>query len=141
MEEFSSTLKSSQQSKDMHPFFQVKDQLFQDSYNRHANHPVKILLGIYRGNYGNLFLSTLFYVIKHSPVWILPIITANIVNYVTGDISNTWQLILQNAVVVIALILLNVPMNYLHTRFKSKSTRSSPPARCHRARRPKPCRW
>lgn len=124
MEEFSSTLKSSQQSKDMHPFFQIKDQLFQDSYNRHANHPVKILLGIYRGNYGNLFLSTLFYVIKHSPVWILPIITANIVNYVTGDISNTWQLILQNAVVVIALILLNVPMNYLHTRFKSKSTRS-----------------
>ena len=49
MEEFLSTLKSSQQSKDMHPFFQVKDQLFQDSYNRHANHPVKILLGIYRG--------------------------------------------------------------------------------------------
>ena len=44
MEEFSSTLKSSQQSKDMYPFFQVKDQLFQDSYNRHANHPGKILL-------------------------------------------------------------------------------------------------
>ncbi|CVI67160.1 Putative multidrug export ATP-binding/permease protein [Clostridiales bacterium CHKCI001] len=124
MEEFSSTLKSNYRKKDMSQFFQVKDQLFQDSYNRHADHPVKILLGIYRGNYGNLFLSTLFYVIKHSPVWILPIITANIVNYVTGDISNTWQLILQNAVVVIALVILNVPMNYLHTRFKSKSTRS-----------------
>lgn len=124
MEEFSSTLKSNHRKKDMSQFFQVKDQLFQDSYNRHADHPVKILLGIYRGNYGNLFLSTLFYVIKHSPVWILPIITANIVNYVTGDISNTWQLILQNAVVVIALVILNVPMNYLHTRFKSKSTRS-----------------
>ncbi len=124
MEGFSSALKPNHRTKDTNEFFQTKDHLFQDSYDRYAEHPVKILLGIYRGNYRNLLLSTLFYIIKHSPVWILPIVTANIVNYVTGNMANTWTLILQNAGIVIFLVVLNVPMNYLHTRFKSKSTRS-----------------
>lgn len=124
MEGLSSYLKPMHLSKDTSSFFQTKDELFQDSYDRHANHPLKILLGIYRGNYVNLMLSTLFYIIKHSPVWLLPIVTANIVNYLTNDTPNPWHLIIKNALVVIALVILNVPMNYLHTRFKSKSTRS-----------------
>lgn len=124
MEGLSSYLKPMHLSKDTSSFFQTKDELFQDSYDRHANHPIKILLGIYRENYVNLMLSTLFYIIKHSPVWLLPIVTANIVNYVTNDTPNPWHLIIKNALVVIALVILNVPMNYLHTRFKSKSTRS-----------------
>lgn len=106
------------------PFFCAEDNFIQDSYRSNPDRPVKILLSLYRGNYGNLFLSTFFYVIKHSAVWVLPIVTANIVNYVTGATEGVWPLILKNAALILFLIVLNVPANYLHTRFKSLATRS-----------------
>lgn len=104
--------------------FRLNDNLIQDSYSRNQGSPVRTLLSLYRGNYGKLFLSTLCYIIKHSPVWALPIITANIVNYVTNPPENVRGLIVQNAVLIIVLILINIPANYLHTRFKSLATRS-----------------
>lgn len=102
----------------------LDEKIFQESYDKHAGHSVKILLGLYCGNYLHLFLSVVFYIIKHSPVWVLPIVTANIINYVTARELNVWNLILQNMIMIIFLILLNIPMNYLHVRFKSKATRS-----------------
>lgn len=104
--------------------FRLEDDLVQDSYSKNKDSSLKTLLGLYRGNYGKLLLSTLFYVIKHSPVWALPIITANIVNYVTDPPENVSQLLVTNAFLMVALILINIPANYLHTRFRSLATRS-----------------
>lgn len=106
------------------PVFQTNENCVQESYRTHPNHPVKILLSLYRGNYINLFLSTFFYVIKHSAVWVMPIVTANIVNYVAEGTMGIWDLILKNAALLVFLIVINVPANYLHTRFKSLATRS-----------------
>ena len=104
--------------------FSAKDDVVQDSYRSNADHPVKILLSLYRGKYRSLFLSTFFYTVKHSAVWVLPIVTANIVNYVTEGQQDVWNGIFWNAAVILLLIVLNVPANYLHTRFKSSATRS-----------------
>ena len=106
------------------PFFCAEENFIQDSYRSNPDRPVKILLSLYRGNYRNLFLSTFFYVMKHSAVWVLPIVTANIVNYVTGETEGVWSFIVKNAALILFLIVLNVPANYLHTRFKSLATRS-----------------
>lgn len=116
-------MKTSTDRKNSYPF-RLNDDLVQDSYSRNQGSPVRTLLSLYRGNYGKLFLSTLCYIIKHSPVWALPIITANIVNYVTNPPENVRSLMMQNAVLIIVLILINIPANYLHTRFKSLATRS-----------------
>ena len=104
--------------------FSAKDDVVQDSYRSNADHPVKILLSLYRGKYRSLFLSTFFYTVKHSAVWVLPIVTANIVNYVAEGRQDVWNGIFRNAAVILLLIVLNVPANYLHTRFKSSATRS-----------------
>lgn len=116
-------MKTGTDRKNSYPF-RLNDDLVQDSYSRNQGSPVRTLLSLYRGNYGKLFLSTLCYIIKHSPVWALPIITANIVNYVTNPPENVRSLMMRNAVLIIVLILINIPANYLHTRFKSLATRS-----------------
>lgn len=104
--------------------FTAREDVVQDSYRSNPNHPVKILLSLYRGKYRDLFLSTFFYIVKHSAVWVLPIVTANIVNYVTEGRQDVWGPIFQNVTLLLILIALNVPANYLHTRFKSHATRS-----------------
>ena len=100
------------------------DDVYQESYYKYKNKPFNILIGIYKGNYVKFLLSALFYTIKHSPSWVMPIVIANIVNYVTEGDSNVFQLVLLNAAIVSFLIILNVPTNYLHTHFRSRAIRS-----------------
>lgn len=59
---------------------QSKELQIEELYEKCGDHSLKLLFGLYRGSYGYLFLSLLFYVIKHSPAWILPIITAKVVD-------------------------------------------------------------
>ena len=116
-------MKNNNATEQSYPFY-LNDTLVQDSYNRHQGRPIRILLNLYRGNYKNLFLSTFCYIIKHSPVWALPIVTANVVNYVTNQPENLSSLLIYNIVLMITLILINIPANYFHTRFRSLATRS-----------------
>ncbi len=99
------------------------EDIFLDSYEKHRNHPIKTLLAMYKGKSYNFVLSTIFFTIKHSPSWGMPIVIANIVNSVIYKESNAFYIILLNAVVISVLLLLNVPMNYLHVRFSSSAIR------------------
>ncbi len=94
-----------------------------ESYAKHKGSPLLTLIGFYKGMYLNFLWSTFFYVIKHSPVWVLPIVTANIINAINGHKPNIITLIVFNIVLMVFLLILNVPMNYLHIHFRSKSVR------------------
>ena len=59
---------------------QSKELQIEELYEKCGDHSLRLLFGLYQGSYGYLFLSLLFYVIKHSPAWILPIITAKVVD-------------------------------------------------------------
>ena len=96
---------------------------FIECYRKHKGHPLKILIGLYKGNYNKFFLAVLFFFIKHAPVWVLPIVTANIINDITSGSPDTIQNIIIQAIIMVALVALNVPMNYLYTRYKSLATR------------------
>lgn len=84
---------------------------------------MQILLGLYKGNYHKFFLAVIFFFIKHAPVWVLPIVTANIINDITSGSPETYQNIIIQAMIMIVLVALNVPMNYMYTRYKSLATR------------------
>ncbi len=56
-------------------------------------------------------------------MWVLPIVTANIINDVTTSNPNTIRNIIFYVVLESALILINIPMNYLYTSYKSLATR------------------
>ena len=96
---------------------------FIECYKKHKGHPMQILLGLYKGNYHKFFLAVIFFFIKHAPVWVLPIVTANIINDITSGSPETYQNIIIQAMIMIVLVALNIRMNYMYTRYKSLATR------------------
>jgi ATP-binding cassette subfamily B protein len=96
---------------------------FTECYRRYEGHPLKILVAIYRGNYYKFLLAVLFFFIKHACVWVLPIVTANIINDITTGNPDCLRNTFFYTLVMVVLIMLNVPMNYLYTDYKSQATR------------------
>ena len=47
------------------------------------SHPFTSFTRIYKGQYGKLVLSIILFSIKHSPVWILPVVIARIIDIIT----------------------------------------------------------
>jgi ATP-binding cassette subfamily B protein len=96
---------------------------FTEMYRKHKGHPLRILVGIYKGYYHKFLLAVFFFFIKHSPVWVLPIVTSGVINSVVkGDGDLIRKLIFYGALMVV-LLLLNIPMNYAYTAYKSQATR------------------
>lgn len=83
----------------------------------------QILLILFKGQYTNVILSLLFFVIKHSPVWVIPIITAEMINIVShpGEQGLTWMWI--NLAIVSFMILQNIPTQYFNTLYMSRASR------------------
>lgn len=96
---------------------------FIECYKKYKGHPLRILVGLYKGNYNKFFLAIIFFFIKHSPVWVLPIITANIINNITSGAPETYSNILIESLIMVILIGINIPTNYMYTRYKSLATR------------------
>lgn len=101
-----------------------RDAFFIRTFEKTKGNNLKTLLGIYKGNYHNLFGSAVYFVLKHSPVWVLPVVTSNIINLATGEMEGGIRAILMNMLLMVVLVLLNVPLNYLHTRCCSRAYRS-----------------
>lgn len=78
--------------------------------------PLKILFGLYKGQYKRLLLSFVFFVIKNSPVWAIPIITANVIDIVTFHGPDMWTKLLWNFIVAVVLIVLNIPVHMLYIK-------------------------
>ena len=77
-------------------------------------------------NFGKLFISSIFFIIKASPVWIMPIITANVIDIITAGFNDrTIHGLLINALILLALLVQNVPMHYLYARVTDKMLRNS----------------
>lgn len=96
---------------------------FIECYRRYRGHPMRILISLYKGNYHKFALAVVSFFIKHACVWVLPILTANIINDVTSGNPATVRNIIFYTVFEGALIMINVPMNYLYTAYKSLATR------------------
>ena len=100
------------------------EETLMEGFQRNQHHSLKTLFSIYKGQYFRLFLSVLLFAIKHTPVWVLPITTANIINAATAHDENTFRVILINTIIMTVLILQNVLTNYYHTYFYAKAIRS-----------------
>ena len=102
--------------------FETEDQ-YSESYRKYGDNNVKVLISMYKGNYHRFLLAALFYIIKQSPVWVMPIVISNIVNTVITGSAEDMRSIFMNVAFVGGLVLLNVPMNYLHNHFTSSAVR------------------
>ncbi|MCF0128961.1 MAG: ABC transporter ATP-binding protein, partial [Pseudobutyrivibrio sp.] len=103
--------------------FTATEDFFIETFGRNSTNSFKTLLGLYKGQYWRLFLSAVFFVLKHACVWVLPVVTANVINIaLTKDITRMPEII-ANITVLAFLVVLNFPSNYLYTKFRSTAVR------------------
>lgn len=104
--------------------FTTIEDSFIDVYVKNKKKPLKVLLGLYRGHYGKFLLAGLCFFIKHSPVWLSPIVIANIINVATRGESDAVEQIIYNVIFMLVLLTLNMPLNYLYTKCRSLAVRN-----------------
>ena len=79
---------------------------------------------LYRDHSGSLALATLYFVIKAAPMWVMPVVTANIINIVSAPYPDALRDLGINALVMFFLLLENVPFHCLYVRKLSIAARS-----------------
>lgn len=100
------------------------DSVFRDS-NEKKSVGVNILKGMFKKYYGNIFLSSIFYLIKQSPVWIITIITSDVINIVTawdGDASVRKLVI--DAIILFVSIVQNILTHTIFAEYSNKVIRN-----------------
>lgn len=93
-------------------------------FKQNENHTLKTLVGIYKGHYLKLLFSIIFFLIKSSPVWVMPVVSANIINAATDKGDKAVNIIIVNIIIILIMVLQNIPTNYIHTVLYAKTIRS-----------------
>lgn len=106
------------------------DFLFIDDNKKRNGKDSGVLKKILKLNTGGLITSGFLYLLQAIPVWITPLLTANIVNIVTGfltdnigTVQGVIQTIIINALVIAVCLFTNVPTTVLKWRVVSKISR------------------
>lgn len=85
--------------------------------------PFSLLTKLFRDHFGKVALSALYYTVKASPMWVLSIITANIINIISYPDKHSMNEFWINLVVAIVVIVQNIPTHTLHVSYVSKAVR------------------
>jgi ABC-type multidrug transport system fused ATPase/permease subunit len=81
------------------------------------------MIGLYRPHTGRLVLATVFFLFKTSPLWAMPLVTANVIDIVSAPGPDANRNLLINAALLVFLLALNVPGHALYIRYMSQATR------------------
>ncbi len=84
---------------------------------------LRTLLYLYKGERGKLLRGVAFYIVKHSPVWLMPLLTANIINIIAQPDQHSPSELWMNALILALLLFQNVPLHYLYVRSVSQAAR------------------
>lgn len=101
-----------------------KEDEYVEIFGKSKGHPIRTFFRLYKGTYWRFFLAGFLFVLKNSPVWVLPIVTGNIINIATRPSAHSSGEIALNIAVVITLITFNIPLNYLFNVCQSTATRA-----------------
>jgi ATP-binding cassette subfamily B protein len=88
-----------------------------------ADRPLRTLIKLYHNDASKLGLSFFFYLIKHSPEWIRPLIIANIIDIISAPADHALHDLWLNAGVLAIAVAQNIPTHYWHVGFMSAATR------------------
>ena len=86
-----------------------------------GEHPIRTLAYLFREDRGRLALGVLAYFVKHSPTFLLPLVTADVIDIVVKHrpISGLWI----DSGILLLLLLFNLPGHLLYVRCFSHSIR------------------
>lgn len=106
----------------MDNFQNIEEDLIK-SFEKNKNHSFRTLLSLYKGSYHKLFFALVFFIIKRTPEWVLPVVTANIINIATSPSSHTVNDLILNCVIMAVFILQNIPTNYIYFKVYRRTIR------------------
>ena len=93
------------------------------SFDYRSDTPLRTLCLLYRQDWPKLALSFGFFVVKHSPEWIRPLIIANIIDILTQPAQHSLSALWLNGAVLAVSVIQNLPTHYLHIWAMSAATR------------------
>ena len=105
--------------------YQEMERRFAACYQKHGKHSVRVLLEVYRGQYHKFLLSTLFFLLKHSPALLSPLLIANVVNGVIEGGEAGSRAIFINVGIWLGLLSIHLPANWIHNQLKSRVIRNT----------------
>ncbi len=90
-------------------------------HNFQGETPLRTLWLLFESDRLHLLVAGLVFIVKHSPTWLTPLLTANIINVVVErrPIAELWW----NALVLVLLLFQNIPFHVLYMRELSTALR------------------
>ena len=98
--------------------------MFNENADEIKKAPIKLLAGILGSNWARILLSSILYVIKHCAVWIIPILTSNIINAVTENNDKTMHNLIVNGIILAVVVLQNIPTHVIYSRYTDRMMRT-----------------
>lgn len=92
------------------------------NFTENKGHPFKIMLGFYRGEGWTLIKTTIALIMQYLPVWIVPVVTTEIINAVTYK-NRSISYILLCAVIALVSIVQNAFSTFAVSKIYDKLTR------------------
>jgi len=86
-----------------------------------GENPTRTLLYLFEEQKLRVLIAFLFFTIKHSPTWVIPLLTANTIDLIATHQSLRKLII--NIGILILVTMQNWPMNLLYVKFQSKAIR------------------
>lgn len=83
----------------------------------------KLLKSLLKSNIAEFICSTLLFIVKHCAVWVIPIITANVIDIATNPESHALSSLFINGAVLMLLIVQNLVTHVLYVNYTSRALR------------------
>lgn len=94
------------------------------NFNENRGHPIKILFSFYKGEAWTLIKSAFFLLLQHSPTWVVPILTAAIIDIITyPERGGTITDIILYSIIALIFISQNAVTTYTVMRIYGRLTR------------------
>lgn len=94
-------------------------------FQKYGDCSVMVLFSFYKGQYHKFFISTFFFVIKHSPSLFSALLVANVINGVMEGGEAGKHAIFLNVAVWLGLLVIHLPANWLHNMYVSRVIRKT----------------
>lgn len=99
------------------------EHLFNEDEEEPTGVGMKFILKLLKSYWFKIFISVILWAIKACPVWIIPIVTANVITAVTNANANTIRDIIINAIVLAIVLAQNIPSHVLYEKYVNKMLR------------------
>ena len=85
---------------------------------------IATLFRFYKGNYKNLIIAAIMFLIKSSPTWIIPLITAGVINIAVQRPDDAVHRFIVYGAITALILLQNIPTHTVQMMFLSRAQRS-----------------